>query len=70
MNFPYSNINSIDSQNKSNLNSNFKLQRKISYIYKSNQILKGNKNLNLVANTLTFKTTKLLNNDINIELVR
>ena len=67
--FPYSNVNLINSQNKINLNSNFKLESKTTYIYKPNQILKGTKNLNLAANTLTFKTNKLLNTNVNIELI-
>ena len=65
----YSNLNSINSQNKKNSNVNFKLEPKIIYVYKPNQILKSNQNLNLVINRLTFKTNKLLNNKINIELV-
>jgi len=64
---PYSNLNSINSQNKKNLNVNFKLATKIIYAYKPNQILKGIQNLNLVINRLTFKTDRLLNNQINIE---
>ena len=67
--FPYSNTNLIKHQNKINSNSNFKLQSKAVYSYKPNQIIKGTKNLNLVANTLTFKTDKLLSNNINIELI-
>lgn len=67
--FSYSNVNSIEHQNKINLDSNFKLQSRATYSYKPNQIIKGKKNLNLVANTLTFQTNKLLSNDINIELV-
>ena len=66
---PYSNLDSINLQNKKNLNVNFKLETKILYAYKPNQILKGNKNQNLVINRLTFKTNKLLDNQINIELV-
>ena len=64
---PYSNLNSINSQNKKNLNANFKLGTKIIYAYKPNQILKGIQNLNLVINRLTFKTDTFLNNQINIE---
>ena len=66
---PYSNINLIASQNQTNINSNFKLKSETIYSYKPNQILKGSKNLNLVANLLTFKTDKLLNNNAQIELV-
>ena len=65
----YSNLNSINSQNKKNLNVNFKLESKIIYAYKPNQILKGAKNLNLVINRLTFKTDKLLHNQLNIGLI-
>nr|YP_010471892.1 RNA polymerase beta'' subunit [Haslea avium]UVG41357.1 RNA polymerase beta'' subunit [Haslea avium] len=65
---PYSNLKSINSQNKKNLNGNFKLESKIIYAYKPNQILKGSQNLNLVINRLTFKTDKLLNNQLNIGL--
>jgi len=67
--FAHPNLNLLKSQNKSNLNSNFELQSNVSYTYKPNQILKGMKNLNLVANTLTFKTNKLLNNNVSIELL-
>jgi DNA-directed RNA polymerase beta'' subunit len=67
--FSYSNINSIKYQNNLNLNSNFKLQPKATYSYKSNQIIKGTKNLQLVANILTFKIDKLLNKNDNIKLL-
>ena len=65
---PYSNLKSVNLHNKMNSNSNFKLETKTVYIYKSNQILKCNQNLNLVVNQLTFKVDRLLNNRINIEL--
>ena len=60
---PYSNLNSRNSK------SNFKLETKIVYTYKSNKILKSSKNLNLAINRLTLKNNKLLNNQINIELI-
>ena len=63
-----SNLKSINSQNDRNSKSNFKLETKIVYNYKTNQTLKGTKNLNLVINELTFKTNKFLNNQIKIEL--
>lgn len=66
---PYSNLKSLKFQKNTNLHSNFKLQSNILYNYKSNQLLKGSKNLNLVVNTLKLETNKLLNNHINIELV-
>ena len=61
---PYSN-----SQNKTNLNENLKLEPKIIYAYKPNQILKTSQNLNLVIHRLTIQTDKLLDNQVNIELV-
>jgi DNA-directed RNA polymerase subunit beta' len=48
--------------------STFKLEFKNIYLYKPNQVIKGIKSLNLVSNLLVFKTNKLLNNNINIEL--
>ena len=56
-------------QNKVNLNANFKLESKVTYLYKSNQIIKGTKNLNLISSILMFKTNKLLKNNIYIELI-
>ena len=66
---PYSNLNSINLQNKKNLNVNFILEPKMIYAYKPNQILRSAKNLNLVIDRLTFKTDKLLNNQTKIQLV-
>ena len=67
--FPYSNLNLIKHQNLINLNSNFKLSSRAIYLSKPNQIIKGTKNINLIANTLTFQTNKLLSNNVNIELI-
>jgi DNA-directed RNA polymerase subunit beta' len=58
----YSNLKSVDLQNKMKLNSNFTLKTKTIYSYKPNQILKSNKNLNLTNSQL------LLNNQIHLEL--
>ncbi len=66
---PYSNFDSIKSQNQQNSNVLFKLESQNVYIYKPNQILKSIQNLNLIRNSLIFKTNKLLNNQINIEFV-
>ena len=66
---PYSNLKSIDLQNKINVNSNLKLETKTIYTYKPNQILKGTTSLNLINNTLRFKTSTLFNTQTNIELV-
>ena len=65
---PYSTSQSLERQNKINLNSNFKLENKTIYVYKPNQVLKGTKNLNLVVKKLLFKTNRLLDNQVNIEL--
>jgi hypothetical protein len=65
--FSYSNLKSINLQNTINLDSNFKLETKTIYAYKSNQILKSNKNLNLVFTHLTLKNNKILNNQVTIE---
>jgi hypothetical protein len=66
--FPYLNIHPINSQLSCNEQSLFNLESKSVYFYKSNQSIKGIKNLNLVSNILSFKTNKSLNNNINIEL--
>ena len=63
---PYSNLNSLNSQNLSAL---FKLETKNTYLYKPNQFLKSRQNLNLIRNKLILKTDKLLNNDISIEFI-
>jgi DNA-directed RNA polymerase subunit beta' len=64
----YSNLKSINLQNTINLDSNFKLETKTIYAYKSNQILKSNKNLNLVFTHLTLKNNKILTNQVTINL--
>jgi DNA-directed RNA polymerase subunit beta' len=66
--FSYSNSHPINSQLSCNEQSLFNLESKSVYFYKSNQSIKGIKNLNLVSNILSFKTNKSLNNNINIEL--
>ena len=67
--FPYSELNEINSQNKFNINSNFKLESKIIYSYKSNQKINGTSNLSLISNILIFKFNKFKNQNLNIELV-
>jgi DNA-directed RNA polymerase subunit beta' len=66
--FPYSNIHPTNLKLSCNEQSLFNLESKSVYFYKSNQSIKGIKNLNLVSNILSFKTNKSLNNNINIEL--
>jgi hypothetical protein len=53
-----------------NLNDNaiFNLTSKSIYSYKSNQAIKGTKDLSLVSNILNFKTNKSLHKNINIQL--
>jgi DNA-directed RNA polymerase subunit beta' len=66
--FSYLKSHPINSQLSCNEQSLFNLESKSVYFYKSNQSIKGIKNLNLVSNILSFKTNKSLNNNINIEL--
>lgn len=66
--FSYSNKSQVDIQNKFNKNSNIKLEFRNIYSYKSNQLIKGTKNLNLVSNVLKFASNKFLNQDGNIKL--
>ena len=66
--FPHS-IASIDFQNEFNTQSNLKLESKSVYSYKSNQIIKGTRNLNLVSNLLNFESNKFLIQNGTIELI-
>jgi DNA-directed RNA polymerase subunit beta' len=66
--FSHINLEQISSQNNFNSNSNLKLESKITYSYKSNQIIKGTKNLNLISNVLSFKSNQFLNQNTKIEL--
>ena len=66
--FAYANFSSINSLPQTHNSSDFNLTSKAVYFYKSNQSIKGIKNLNLVSKVLTFKTNKALNKNIKIEL--
>ena len=66
--FSHSNNHQIDIQNEFNKQSNIKLESKSVYSYKSNQVIKGTKNLNLVSNLLNFESDKFLTQNGNIEL--
>jgi DNA-directed RNA polymerase subunit beta' len=66
--FSYSNVFPLNSQLTFKNQSIFNLESKSIYSYKSNQSVRGIKNLNLVSNLLIFKTNKSLNNNITIEL--
>ena len=58
----------IEGQNTLNKYSNLKLESKSAYSYKSNQVVKGTRNLNLISNLLNFKSNQFLNQNENIQL--
>jgi DNA-directed RNA polymerase subunit beta' len=66
--FPHSNFNQTPIHIELNKNSTIKLESKSIYSYKSNQLIKGTKNLNLISSVLKFKSNKFLNDDTNLEL--
>ena len=63
-----SNFEQYKRSNRFNKSSNVKFESKIFYSYKSNQSIKGTQSLNLVSNVLNFKSSKLLNQNTNIEI--
>ena len=65
---PLSNVGQCEFYNNFNKHSNLKLESKIIYSYKPNQIIKGTKNINLVSTLLNLKSTKLLNQNVTIEV--
>jgi DNA-directed RNA polymerase beta'' subunit len=67
--FPYSNRNQLKTNNKFNKHSNFELESKTVYVYKSNQLIKGTQNINLVSDLLILKSQKFLNQNINIQFL-
>ena len=66
--FPYSNLSSVKFQKSQKNETIFNIASDALYLYKPNQFIKGIKNLNLISNILTFKTNKLVSNNLNIEL--
>ena len=64
--FPHSSASKIEL--KPTNQSNLILKPKSTYLYKSSQVIKTRKSLNLITNLLTFKTNKSFNTNINIEL--
>jgi DNA-directed RNA polymerase subunit beta' len=68
--FSYSNNSQVDTQNKLNKNLNLKLEFKSVYSYKSNQVIKGTKNLTLVSNVLKFESNKFLSQNVNVKLFK
>ena len=65
---PHFNFDPIFNQNNFNWTSNLRLKSKVTYSYKSTQIIKGTKNLNLISNVLSFKSNQFLNQKAKIEL--
>jgi len=66
--FPHSIPENTNLSNNSNQDLNLKLEVKSVYLYKSNQKIKGTKNLNLISHLLVFKTNKFINKNSHIEL--
>jgi DNA-directed RNA polymerase subunit beta' len=62
--FPHSSNSIPDDKSETGFN----LNSKIIYSYKSGQAIKGTKTLNLISTILTFKTNKLVSNNLSIEL--
>ena len=61
-------LNSNNIEKQLNKDATIRLGSKQIYSYKSNQIIRGTKNLNLISTVLIFKSKKLLNKNINLEL--
>ena len=66
--FSHSTNYEIEAQNQFNKQSNLKLESKSTYSYKTNQIIRGTRNLNLVSNLLNFESERFLTQNENIEL--
>lgn len=66
--FPYLSSHSIQSQNELNRDSNVRFKTNLIYSYKSNQKIRGSKNLNLISNVLKFDSNDLFNPNGTIEL--
>jgi len=66
--FAHSNLTALRTLKTLTENNIFNLTSKSIYYYKSNQIIKGAKDLNLVSNILNFKTNKSFDKNINIQL--
>jgi len=66
--FPHSTRKNISLYNNADKDANIKLALNSVYLYKSNQKIKGTKNLNLISYSLIFKPNKFINRNVNIEL--
>ena len=62
----HSNLNVL--KNRLIKDSTITLRLKQNYSYKSNQVIKGTKNLTLISSVLTLKSNKCLKKNVNIEL--
>jgi len=65
---PQTTFNNSEFQNTINKNSVLKLTSQTTYTYKSNQTIKGTKNVNLVSTALSFESNKFINKNTSIEL--
>ena len=68
--FPYKYLTSSINTKLPNSITPFKINPQFIYSYKSNQSIKGIKNLTLVSNVLTFQSNQLLNKSHNVKLVQ
>lgn len=66
--FPYINQNVPNMINSGTNNDIFTFKSKSLYFYKSNQAIKSQQGQNLISHILTFKTNKLVNKNVSIEL--
>jgi len=66
--FAHSKLTAVRTPETSTENNIFNLTSKSIYYYKSNQTIKGAKDLNLVSNIVSFKTNKSLDKNINIQV--
>nr|QYB18850.1 RNA polymerase beta'' subunit [Climaconeis sp.] len=67
---PYNVYNEINISNKEINNENILFESNWIYPYRSSQVIRSNKNLNLIFNVLNFKTNKFCGNNIKIKLVQ
>ena len=66
--FPYSNLKNFPSTSESYKNLNLDIETKTFYSYKSNQVIKGFKNVNLISTVLQLNSITPLNNNASILL--
>ena len=66
--YEFNQCNQFQLQDQNTLNSNFNLKSKVTYSYKPNQLIKSQKNLNLISSILKFQQNTLLKNNRFIEL--